>query len=170
MFFIFSSLVHQFHTMSHILNHFLLGTLFHFLVLGLWMDSIWTFSLAMIPISKIQQDLIQLLKDNLWFVSFCNKNNCKSDLKFRLLWLGKTFFHHILAKMVLNGIFFKSLSYWITTDLHLIKKIVLMTCAKNHLKINDVEFRIHALKNNFCFYKNSANPTFIFISSKVVYL
>ena len=88
LFFIFSSPVHQFHTMSHILNHFLLGILFYFLVLGLWMHSVWTISLTMIPISKIQQDLIQLLKDNLWFASFCNKNNCNSDLKFRLLWLG----------------------------------------------------------------------------------
>ena len=33
-----------------------------------------------------------------------------------------------------------------------------------------MEFRIHALKGHFCFYKNSAIQTFPFISRKVVYL
>ena len=42
-------------------------------------------------------------------------------------------------------------------------------CVRNHLKISYVKFRIHAEKDLLCFYKNSANQTSIFISSKVVY-
>ena len=41
--------------------------------------------------------------------------------------------------------------------------------VRNHLKISYVKFRIHAEKDLLCFYKNSANQTSIFISSKVVY-
>ena len=41
--------------------------------------------------------------------------------------------------------------------------------VRNHLKISYVKFRIHAEKDRLCFYKNSANQTLIFISSKVVY-
>ena len=43
-------------------------------------------------------------------------------------------------------------------------------CIKELCKtLNYVEFHIHAEKDNLCFYKNSANQTLIFISSKVVY-
>ena len=50
-------------------------------------------------------------------------------------------------------------------------RIVLKNSVKSHLKIflNNVVISIHAEKNNLYFYKISANQTFTFISSKVVY-
>ena len=49
--------------------------------------------------------------------------------------------------------------------------IVLKNSVKSHLKIfvNNVVISIHVEKNHLCLYKISANQTFTFISSKVVY-
>ena len=79
-------------------------------------------------------------------------------------WETKKIFHIISPKTTFSG-----------TGLHLIladfyiKKNCIKELRKNHLKINYVEFRIHALKDHICFYKTSTNQTFIVISSKVVY-
>ena len=69
--------------------------------------------------------------------------------------------------------FFTILSYWKTSDLHLIlddfykKRIGLKNCVKINCKYSELsneEFRIHAENDHLCFNKN-CTTFFIFISS-----
>ena len=106
-----------------------------------------------------------------WLKSFANKN---AKLVLNVTHHGsaiKKIFHSRSPETT----FFTFLSSWKTSDLDLIledfykKIIVLKYSVNNHLKKNDMEFRIHPEEDHLSFYENSTNQTFNFIGSKVVY-
>ena len=89
-------------------------------------------------------------------------------------WATNKIFHSRLPKTVFNSIF---LLFYLTENHQICilyqktfikKRIVLQSCVKNSY-LSYAEFRIHAVKDCLCFYKNSANRAFTFISSKIVY-
>ena len=92
-----------------------------------------------------------------WFVSFPYENNHKTDLNcvHHGYWMKKTLKYIRDLRLTIEN-FYK-------------KRIVLNNSVKNHLKIKYVKLHIHAEKDHICFYKNSTNQSFTFISSKVVY-
>ena len=110
-----------------------------------------------------------------WFVSFPYENNRKLMLSvIHHGWATNKIFHSRLPKTVFNSIF---LLFYLTENHQICilyqktfikKRIVLQNCVKNSY-LSYAEFRIHAVKDCLCFYKNSANRAFTFISSKIVY-
>ena len=83
-------------------------------------------------------------------------------------WLSKKIFHSRSPKTTSNDIF---LPFYLN-EKTFIKKNCIKKLEKNHLKISliiYVELHIYTEKDHLCFYKNSGNQTFTFISSKLVY-
>ena len=94
------------------------------------------------------------------------------------MWAKNKIFHFRLRKTTLNDISFTFLSYWKTSDLHLIledfykKRIVLKNCVKVYLKKNYVEKKVErkiCREGLLFFYKNFTNQIFTFNNGKVKY-